>query len=355
MLLRLLKSIANWIYFRIRPLLNLVGIDLVRSNELEELRNIRVQKGAVDIELQRVLKRQATLEHHIAMSREEVLSLRTFRPHEAAEEQKPVEKPSISDLVSSKKPKIPICDVSEHGNVVSAYRNYGAVVVKNVLPGDWMQEYLHRATDYVSYLEDGQETKYGGHFYSSLASTHSDNLSIPAGIQNILNPLKDSGIIDSARDFYGSELFFMPDYSSIRRVVPIDNEGVLTWHQDGAAVANQTADQYGVVFWIPLTRVDKDTPGLKIVCRHFDTLYEHVPLPSGYNKVVDSSLINDKWKDYICTTPDMDIGDIMIISFTTLHCTYIRPEMTKTRYSIDLRASLIRHVPNYYKGWLVIP
>ena len=50
----------------------------------------------------------------------------------------------------------------------------------------------------------------------------------------------------------------------------------------------------------------------------------------------------------------MEVGDILSFSFNTIHRTLVKPGMTKTRYSLDLRAVPLMEVPWQYKGWLVI-
>lgn len=348
----------SWIASYLTRRFNALGLDLVR---LDVQRAASERFDALSREL-----RDAQLE--IRRLRDGIATLMTFRAHEAEEAaQSAVSAPTKAKLTPGGSPAIPICHVSDHDGIVAGFADHEAVLVRDAIPVDWAAGYLDRIKHYFACVENacgvepitatarGLVESFRRQSGLGLSSRYAEVFPIPAGIRNIFNPLKASGIVDCARRFYGSELFFMPDYSSVRRQSPEESAKALTWHQDGAAVGNSSEDQLGLVFWVPLTPVDAETPGLEIVARPAGALYPHVGTASGYNEIADNARVAKEFADSIVRVPPMAVGDILIISFNTIHRTYLAPGMTRTRYSLDVRAVPLRHVPWQYRGWLVIP
>ena len=352
-------------------LLRRLGVEVVTVEELHrQLGGQAKRLVEQDAEINRLGDELARREALAAAVREGVARTMTFRAHEAAEMaaregSRPEGPPTAAD--DPEISTLPAFDIGEWDAITAAFHAREAVLVRKVVPADWIEGYRARIERYVACVVDadaaGSDSEKVRNLVATfraqsgldLSSRNDETLPIPAGIRNFLNPLKASGIVDCARRFFGSELFFMPDYSSVRCQRPDEGGKALAWHQDGAAVGYVSGDPRGIVFWMPLTRIGDDTPGLEIVARKCRTLWPHVSTSAGYNQIADGARIDAEYGDAVVAVPPMDLGDVLIFSFNTIHRTRVAPGMTKPRYSLDIRAVPLLDVPWQYKGWLVIP
>jgi hypothetical protein len=114
----------------------------------------------------------------------------------------------------------------------------------------------------------------------------------------------------------------LPDKCSIRKQEP--NGTPLPWHQDSCPMGTSE----GMVAWIPLTDIDSQTPSLEFSAQDHKTM-PHVSGPNGFCQI--------DWDGPAIHCPPLSVGDVLTFDPDTIHRTYIKPTMSKTRYSCDLR------------------
>ena len=98
-------------------------------------------------------------------------------------------------------------------------------------------------------------------------------------------------------------------------------------HQD--AMPELTLDAHAWTAWLALSSCGRDAPSLQYVEKRFDRL---LPREEG-NVFVDPSKVADLHFE----RPILNPGDLVVFSAYTLHGTWIAREMTKPRYSLDIR------------------
>lgn len=157
---------------------------------------------------------------------------------------------------------------------------------------------------------------------ASLGASRVAELRTPPGVL--------SGLLDhlSAAGLLTKTLVPTTEACSVRRQPPEAHDKALGWHTD-AAVINR-AD--GLVFWTPLDDLDRYTPSLVIIPNHAAPLAHHVNEASRYLEV-DESPVGDRVEIF-----GMQQGDVLVMPLGTPHRTLLTRSMTRTRFSIDLRA-----------------
>lgn len=119
--------------------------------------------------------------------------------------------------------------------------------------------------------------------------------------------------------------------STLRRVGP--DIGTDWWHQDGAFLG---ADIRALNIWLALSPCGTDAPGLDVFADRLDAI---VP-PGTDNAAFDWSVGRGRI-DRLCATgaeivsPVFEPGDALLFDEMMLHCTGVRPGMTKTRWAIE--------------------
>jgi hypothetical protein len=118
------------------------------------------------------------------------------------------------------------------------------------------------------------------------------------------------------------------DRSSCRLQMP-SGDGALSLHQDVAALGVNAA--LGAVAWVPLSKIDDDTPTLEVSVvdpgkfspHHQDGLgYSVLPAPGDWPLMAISN---------------MHIGDVLLMAPRTMHRTSVKKHHSKERLSLDLR------------------
>lgn len=119
------------------------------------------------------------------------------------------------------------------------------------------------------------------------------------------------------------------------------------WHQDGALHFQRRRDQSLLAMrtvWCPLQTCGDEAPGLEIVLGRNDRRFEISELVSD---AVDQRLarLQHEARGTIAPTdgvetrwiPTLDAGDALVLTGDALHRTSVRPEMTQTRTSFEMR------------------
>lgn len=105
------------------------------------------------------------------------------------------------------------------------------------------------------------------------------------------------------------------------------------WHQDGGigydfADMAQARGPQGllplITCWCPLDPAGGDAPGIEVVPGVHDEVLH-------FERLRDDALPPERWR------PLMEPGDLLLITPGTVHRTFVRPEMTRPRTSVELR------------------
>jgi hypothetical protein len=161
-------------------------------------------------------------------------------------------------------------------------------------------------------------------------------------MRDFLNEIRRSGLWTAG--FSGQELCALIDACSIRRQKPDEIDRAFRFHQDSAVAGTED----GVVFWIPLDPIDMATPTLELVPQWNRPLRHIRNAANGYRET-DEEISVER-----ISINHTQLGDVLIMSLLTPHRTLLTPAMTKTRFSIDLRAVPVSKIPPNYEGWAVL-
>lgn len=258
---------------------------------------------------------------------------------------------------------IDICDVKQLDDIVTSIEQSGCVLVKNALPGAKIYAYAEKIKKFFAYMDSkigtysADDDSYGAVIVKGLKAQGGfplsmlmdDHFETPVGFRQIYLMIQQSGLMKAARNVLGGDVGFMLDYCSARRQTPQATEKYLPLHQDASPVC-LPLHWPGLVFWVPLTDIDAETPSLDVVPRKMQQIFAHVSDPETCFSVVDPKYKIDNEIQDIVTIQNMQLGDILIFSLATLHRTHLSPQMTKTRFSFDLRCVTPECITPYYPG-----
>jgi hypothetical protein len=116
--------------------------------------------------------------------------------------------------------------------------------------------------------------------------------------------------------------------SSARQQFPT-GQYKLPWHQDGAPMGFYAA-KTGMVAWVPLDDIDGSRPSLEIAD-------DAEPMDHIEDERMFLEIPNMDFKGQVI--PNMKVGDVLLFSPYAPHRTFIAPEMTNPRLSLDMRFS----------------
>jgi hypothetical protein len=108
------------------------------------------------------------------------------------------------------------------------------------------------------------------------------------------------------------------------------------WHQDGGLGVSFPPTPGAmppmsrlVTCWIPLSDCGRSSPGIEFINEALDRLLHYTEL--------DDARLRQCFPADAFWAPDIALGDALVFPPGTLHRTYVRPEMTDDRLSIDYR------------------
>ena len=156
----------------------------------------------------------------------------------------------------------------------------------------------------------------------------------------VLAPLSAAGLDELIRDALGGPATCKLDESWVRKryapsLAPRWHHPNV-WHQDGGLGVKFGADPLDVpgmtrlvTLWIPLHSCGGDCPALEFVARRQRQLLH-------FSELEDGNLRRQfAFEDF--QAPALDFGDALLFLNGTLHRTWVTPEMTRNRLSVDYR------------------
>jgi hypothetical protein len=255
-------------------------------------------------------------------------------------------------------PSFSLSDRDGAASMLAALVTSGCVIVRNALDPVRLRMYRDEVVDWFDRLDARAASDERNHFLdiyriqSGMALTpNADHDSRPPpGARDIVPMLARSALFKVCQHIYQQQpLALMIDGSSVRRQQPGQFGKALGYHQDGPVVGLHDKNHTGLVFWIPLTKIDQDTAGLELATNEPVQYHVHEDNPQNhYMRIADPSY------DETVIVSGLDIGDVGVFWLHTPHRTHLIPGMTKTRFSVDLRAVPITSLPVTSKGWSYI-
>lgn len=156
---------------------------------------------------------------------------------------------------------------------------------------------------------------------------------IPEGIDTTNFPVPTL-ITDAARAYLGKEP--QQTVSSVRAIVPGPSDQRLPFHQDETILQSRLLN-----IWIPLTPCGIHAPSLEVVITGERKLLDVVGSKDDEIPVerarLDDDLVRATFGASAFWHPVMNPGDALVFTGTTAHRSFVRPEMSETRVSIELR------------------
>lgn len=160
------------------------------------------------------------------------------------------------------------------------------------------------------------------------------------GVEDLRRPLTDGGLEELATAALGTGATCNLAHSWVRkRYAPSESPPRYhpnTWHQDGG-LGIQFLDEHGprppltrlLTCWIPLHACHNDCPALEFVCQPLNSLLHYQELPD--------ELLHSRFPQDSFWAPSLETGDGLIFLNGTLHRTHTRPDMHRSRLSVEYR------------------
>ncbi|MBF2053484.1 MAG: hypothetical protein IGS03_08475 [Candidatus Sericytochromatia bacterium] len=128
---------------------------------------------------------------------------------------------------------------------------------------------------------------------------------------------------------YGSEVMLLSQNTLPRRQDPAQPERAIALHQDQEFAGPLRS---GLNLWIPLTPAGGEAPGLEIWLGHPQVPLLALDMPDALRAQVLANFAPcQRWR------PVLQPGDALLLSFFTLHQTWVTPEMQQLRLSHEMR------------------
>lgn len=128
---------------------------------------------------------------------------------------------------------------------------------------------------------------------------------------------------------YGSEVMLLSQNTLPRRQDPAQPERAIALHQDQEFAGPLKS---GLNLWIPLTPAGAAAPGLEIWLGHPQVPLLALDMPTSLREQVLANFEpRQRWR------PVLQPGDALLLSFFTLHQTWITSDMQQLRLSHELR------------------
>lgn len=162
-------------------------------------------------------------------------------------------------------------------------------------------------------------------------------MSLPGPRWNDNNQITDAlppRVLEIAGAILGRPVRRHLTHQNVRRVVPDVPESQLAWHQDSVPM-----QAMAVNMWTALVDCDEQTPRIEFLMRRFHHAMAVKPIPGNTGlayETTDEELakVLDPAKQL---APLVKAGDSLAFLVSTLHRSYATPDMTKTRWSVELR------------------
>lgn len=154
----------------------------------------------------------------------------------------------------------------------------------------------------------------------------------PLGFEVLSQAFDRAGVPAAIDHSLGEPAFLSVGKTTLRRVAP--NSPPDGWHQDGAFLGEAIRT---VNCWIALTDCGDDSPGLDIVPVRAPGLFERGTRGTFFDWGVGRGVVDDVVAEYgtAIESPLFRAGDAIFFDQLLLHCTGVRPHMTRERYAIE--------------------
>ena len=141
-------------------------------------------------------------------------------------------------------------------------------------------------------------------------------------------------ILEAAREYLGKDP--TQAISAVRAIVPGLDDQRLPFHQDQTILQSPLLN-----IWFPLTPCGVTAPGLEVAVTSERKILEvagsqddEIPVERAR---IDEKLVSEVFGAEALWHPAMRVGEALVFTGTTAHRTFVTPEMTGTRMSIELR------------------
>jgi len=154
----------------------------------------------------------------------------------------------------------------------------------------------------------------------------------PPAFELLMSAFERAGVPAAIDHTLGEPAYLSVGKTTLRRVAPTSPAN--GWHQDGAFLGESIRT---VNCWIALTDCGDDSPGLDIVPIRAPGLFERGTRGTFFNWGVGRGVVDDVVAEYGTTieSPRFRAGDAIFFDQLLLHCTGVRPGMTRERYAIE--------------------
>ncbi len=124
--------------------------------------------------------------------------------------------------------------------------------------------------------------------------------------------------------------------SYVRALIPGPHIQALPFHQDQYILQTPLLN-----VWIPLAECGVHAPGLEVVVTDRRDLLAVAGLPDHAVPVerarIGERLVLEMFGSSALWRPNLNLGDALVFAGTTIHRSYVTPQMTKPRLSVELR------------------
>lgn len=145
-----------------------------------------------------------------------------------------------------------------------------------------------------------------------------------------------------ARAYFDEDVYLVTENTIFRHHDPEDVQYHVTFHQDGTFIAEEQC----LIVWIALDACGTAAPGLEIVVGNREDLLPVSPvkdLPADVESIYDGINIDiaqiraSLGDDYAAVVPDLEIGDVVMMTPNAIHRTHYAPDMSKPRTALVIR------------------
>lgn len=254
------------------------------------------------------------------------------------------------------RPEIP-APPPDGGAIRRALEEHGCAVVRGVIPRAVIGEIAERA-EAAYRMRDWQFARgelerlvkagaYPGYHMGDYHSGHCPRADLDAPGEpdyDFLRRLISANLGLALMDALADDVVHFPLSLCVpRRQAPAGPNAPVPFHQDCSFLHRYLGGARPPMLnaWTPLTPAGATAPGLQVLPQ---ILREALPVAarkSGtvYDSIeIDPDWVAETWGEDALWAPALEPGDVIVITESTLHRTWVTPAMTDTRLSIEVRA-----------------
>ncbi len=217
---------------------------------------------------------------------------------------------------------------------------FGSIVVRKLLEKNIIDQIRIKAENAYKTADElsstgkdlGKQFKDFGHLEAAFAG-------IENGKSQIYNMFCNSRIPSLYKGLLGKKIKLLTGNSLPRRQHPHKYNPPVPFHQDASFLGNP-----GLIInsWIPLNEAGLDAPGIEVVLRPENKIYNESKFkskpPTTYEEIdVSSNTYFSEIKPNLLWSPIMNPGDVLFFSHLTIHRTHQTESMKLPRISLEIR------------------